>query len=52
VVDAHHESAAEADESDGGLEGTAVGPEIHDADLRLGRAVGGLDCGFEGDSLL
>ena len=52
VVDAHHEAATEADESDGRLEGAAVGPEVHDADLGLGGAVGGLDGGFEGDALL
>ena len=52
VVDAHHESAPEADEGDGRLEGAAVGPEVHDADLCLGEAVWGLDGGLEGDSLL
>ena len=52
VVDAHHQSAAEADESDGRLEGAAVGPEIHDADLGLSGAVRGLDRGLEGDTLL
>jgi hypothetical protein len=52
VIDPHHESAAKADESDGRLEGAAVGPEVHDADLCLGGSVGGLDEGLEGDALL
>ena len=52
MVDAHHQSAAEADECDNRLEGCAVGPEIHDADLGLRGAVRGFDRGFEGDSLL
>ena len=52
MVDAHHQSAAQAHEGDGRLQGAAVGPEVHDADLGLGGAVGGLDDGFEGDALL
>jgi hypothetical protein len=52
VVNAHHESAAKADESHRGLEGAAVGPEVHDADLGLGGTVGGLDNRLEGDALL
>ena len=52
VVDTHHESTAKANESDGRLEWAAVGPEIHDADLGLGGAVGGLNGGLEGNALL
>ena len=52
VVDAHHETAAEADEADDRLEGAVVGPEIEDADLGLGEAVGGLDGGNEVHPLL
>jgi len=52
VIDTHHEATSKADQSDGRLEGSAVRPEIHDADLGLGGAVGGVDDGSEGDALL
>jgi hypothetical protein len=52
VVDAHHQSASEADQCDNRSEGCAIGPKIHDADFGLGEAVGSFDGGFEGDSLL
>src|SRR5271168_4029566 len=52
MVDAHHQSAAQADKGDGRLESAAVEPEVHDANLGLGGAVGGFDGGFEGDAFL
>jgi len=52
VVDTHHESAAQAHESDNGLQPAAIGPEIHDPNLGLRRSVGSFDGGFKGDSLL
>ena len=52
MVDSHHQSAPQTDQGDGRLEGSAVGPEVHDSDLGLRGAVGSLDDGFEGNSLL
>jgi hypothetical protein len=52
VVDAHHKTTSESDQGDAGLEGLAVGPEVHNADLGLGGAVGGIDDGLEGYALL
>jgi hypothetical protein len=52
MVDAHHESATQAHESDNWLQPAAVGPEIHDTNFGLRWSVGSLDGGFEGDSLL
>jgi hypothetical protein len=52
MVNSHHQTAAEAHEGDRRLEGFAVGPEVHDANLCLGEAVRSLDDGFEGDPLL
>src|ERR1700759_614932 len=52
VVDAHHESSAETDKGDNRLQTAAVGPQIHDANLCLGEAVGGFDGWLEGDPLL
>ena len=52
VVDTHHQSAAEAHEGHSGLERAAVGPEIHDAYLGLGEAVGCLDKRFKVNALL
>lgn len=52
MVDSHHQSASEANEGDGWLKRTAVGPKVHDADLGLSRSVGGLDDRFKRDALL
>ena len=52
VVNAHHQTASETDQGDGRLEGFSVGPQVHDADFGLGRAVGSLDDGLERDALL
>ena len=52
MVDSHHKAAAQTNQADDGLERATVRPEIHDADLGLGEAVGGLDDGLEADPLL
>jgi hypothetical protein len=52
VVDTHHQSAAEAHEGHGRLKCAVVGPEVHDADLGLGGAVGSLDKRFKVNALL
>jgi hypothetical protein len=52
VVYPHHESAAQADEGDGGLKRAAVWPEVHDANFGLGEPMGSLDGVLKGDTLL
>lgn len=52
MVDSHHEAAAQTDEADDGLERAAVRPKVHNANLGLGGAMGGLDDGIEVDALL
>jgi hypothetical protein len=51
-ANAHHGAAAEADEREDGFEAASVGPEIQDADFRLGEALGRINDAGEIDPFL